>query len=118
MDPKLLRARKLGRDWNVKVAPDKVMRKCSACMCKLWPGEAVIVIHHHEMHRQCLKEWLEATYAKVPPQDDEVERHLAGSLTVVETQRLQREFQEYRDALLDRLKPHQSAGHTADLYSS
>lgn len=117
LDPKLHRTRKLGRDWKVQTAPDKVMRKCSACMCKVWPGEATVVVHHHWMHRQCLKEWLESTYLQVPPQPDEVERTSFGPADVVDEFRLEREFQAYRQQLLKRLGV-ESAGHAFEELSS
>lgn len=105
-DPKINRPRKIGRDWKVRLQTgndaDPYKPRCSACLGGLWPGEAVLVIHKHKMHRHCVKAWVESTFAEVPVQPDEIERNLGGPLGVVEQAKLEREFQEYRQALLER----------------
>lgn len=107
MDPKINRRRTIGKEWKVRVQTgdpkEKYKRRCSACLGALWPGEAIVVVHKHSMHRHCLKVWIEGTFAEVPARPDELERNLGGPMGVVEQERLEREFQQYRQGLLERL---------------
>lgn len=74
--------------------------KCSICLRRMNAGEPVVFLNKGtKTHRICLKKFLERSFYDLPPTP--LERHdpTAG---YIDTEKAQREFDEFRDGLLER----------------
>lgn len=75
---------------------------CRVCHTYMRMGDPCVLLDGANAHRICLKRLIEWTLDVLPLTWSEIEQDPTGRALEVETARLQREFDEYREKLLRR----------------
>lgn len=78
-------------------------RRCSACRFTVKTGDAYVeVVKGAHIHRSCIKRFMDWSYDHIPPTEFELEADELARHGSIEVGRGQREFDEYREQLLER----------------
>lgn len=88
---------------ELAVRPTNVTCTCRVCGKSISKDEVYGTFHALNFHRQCMKMWLEYSYDVMPITRQEMDMDPTGNTARIEMGRSKREWDEYRQALIDRL---------------